>query len=233
MKLIVLDVETSDLDPAKGAEVLELAWVEVELTNEGWKPAFVTDYYIEFSGQVSPKARAIHHITPEKLTKEHGAVERITAFKFLLDHIQSDTLMVAHNADFDSKFFPQITRPWICTLRAARHIWPNSPGYSNQVLRYWLNIDISNISPNVQHQHPHQAFYDAATTASILLRMLENHTPEQLLVLSKQPVRLKTIGFGKHRGQEFSTIPLDYLRWLRSTTKDEDVKHTIDSMIPS
>jgi exodeoxyribonuclease X len=232
MKLIVLDTETSDLDPDKGAEVLQLAWIELQKINEVWQPTFSTDYYIEFHGQIAPKAHAVHHIPPERLTKERGAIGREEAFNFLLQHIDSDSLMVAHNVDFDSKFFPMVTRPWICTFRAARHIWPNALGYSNQVLRYWLDLDIFKISAAVQHRFPHEALYDAATTTSILLRMLENHTPEQLLALSSRPVRLKTIGFGKHKGQEFSTIPLDYLRWLRSNTKDEDVKHTIDSMMP-
>jgi exodeoxyribonuclease X len=232
MKLIVLDTETSDLDPDKGAEVLQLAWIELQKVNEIWQPTFSTDYYIEFDGQISPKAQAVNHIQHRKLKRENGAIPRPEAFRFLLQHVEPDSLMVAHNSDFDSKFFPMIARPWICTFRVARHIWPNAIGYSNQVLRYWLDLDIFKISAAVQHRFPHEALYDAATTTSILLKMLESYAPEQLLALSSRPVKLKTIGFGKHKGQEFSTIPLDYLRWLRSNTKDEDVKHTIDSMIP-
>jgi exodeoxyribonuclease X len=230
MKLIVLDTETSDLDPAKGAEVLELAWAEVEPTNEGWKPTLTKEFYLHFTGEVSPQAQAVHHIPPHKFMIEHGALPRIEAYQYLYDRIEPDTLMVAHNAPFDSKFFPLITRPWICTLKSARHIWPSAAGYSNQVLRYWLEVDIYKIFPEVQNRHPHQALYDVATTTSILLRMLETHTPEQLLRLCQQPVRLKTIGFGKHKGQEFKNIPMDYLIWLRSNTQDEDVKHTIDSL---
>lgn len=232
MKLIVLDTETSDLDPAKGAEVVELAWIEVELTSDGWRPAYSADYYVHFTGEMSPKAQAIHHIPPNKLLLEYGALPRVEAFQYLIDHIKPDSLMVAHNAQFDSKFFPQITNPWICTYKSARHIWPTAPGHSNQVLRYWLNLDIYKISPEVEARHPHQALYDVATTTAILLNMLDNHTPEQLLKLSHQPVRLKTIGFGKHRGQDFDTIPSDYLRWLRGTTQDEDVKYTINTIIP-
>jgi exodeoxyribonuclease X len=231
MKLIVLDTETSDLDPAKGAEVLELAWVELELTSDGWQPMFTKDFYIHFTGEITPQAQAVHHIPAIKLMIEYGASPRVEVFQYLYDRITPDTLMVAHNAAFDSKFFPLIVNPWICTLKSARHIWPNAAGYSNQVLRYWLDVDIYKITPDVENRHPHQALYDVATTTSILLKMLETHTPEQLLRLSNQPVRLKTIGFGKHRGQEFSTIPLDYLRWLRSNTQDEDIKHTIDSMM--
>jgi exodeoxyribonuclease X len=231
MKLIIVDTETSDLDPAKGAEVIQLAWIELEKVGEIWQPTFSTEYYIEFDGQISPKAQAVNHIQHEKLKKGHGAIPRPEAFSFFLEHIRPDSIMVAHNSEFDSKFFPMVTRPWICTMRSARHVWPNAPGYSNQVLRYWLKTNIYEIAAAVQHRFPHEALYDAATTTSLLLKMLENHTPEQLLNFTKQPVRLKTIGFGKHRGQEFGSIPQDYLRWLRSTTQDEDIKHTIDSML--
>lgn len=232
MKLIVLDTETSDLDPSKGAEVLQIAWIEVELTGEGWAPTFSTDYYIEYEGDISPHAMAVHHIPAERLSRKQGATERSEAYKFLLSHIQPDSIMVAHYAEFDSKFFPQITRPWICTYRSARHIWPTAPGYSNQVLRYWLGTNIFKIASAVQHRHPHEALYDAATTTTILLKMLETHTPEQLLAFSNTPVKLKKIGFGKHRGQDFNSLPHDYLRWLRNNTQNEDVKHTIDEILP-
>ena len=26
---------------------------------------------------------------------------------------------------------------WICTWKCALRLWPSSPGFSNQVLRYW------------------------------------------------------------------------------------------------
>ena len=81
-------------------------------------------------------------------------------------------------------------------------------------------------------KYPHQALYDASVTTSILMKMLEHHSPEQLLMLSKKPVRLKTIGFGKHRGQDFSQIPRDYIEWLRRQQNlDSDLIHTLDSIL--
>jgi len=232
MKLIVLDTETSDLDPTKGAEVIQIAWIELSETEGVWKPIFSTDFNIAFNGIISPHAQAVHHISANKLTIEKGAVPREKAIEFLLQHIETDSILVAHYADFDKKFFPQITRPWICTYRASKHIWPGAPSHSNQVLRYWLDLDIFKIAAAVATRRPHEALYDAATTASILLKMLEKHTVEQLLIFSKIPARLQKINFGKHKGTEFNQIPKDYLQWLRQKQDiDDDLRFTIDDIL--
>jgi exodeoxyribonuclease X len=229
MNLIVLDIETSDLDPAKGAEVVELAWIKLSNFGDdqgGWGKVQTHESYIQYSGSMSPHAQAIHHIPAERLTREQGAIPKSQAIEHLLQH-STDSVMIAHNSAFDSQFFPEIKRPWICTLRSAKHIWPNAPGYSNQVLRYWLKVN-----PEVGNRYPHQAYYDVATTTEILLKMLEKYTPDQLLHLTRSPIQLNKIGFGKHRGMPFDQIPQDYLRWLRQQPNlDADVKNTVDSIL--
>jgi exodeoxyribonuclease X len=220
------------LDPDKGAKLLELAWIELSYTGQMWEQTNSNEFYIEQPNSliINPHAQACHHIRADMLTQERGAIKRYDAVRLLLDHIEPGTFMVAHNADFDSKFLPEIISPWICTFRAAKHVWPGAPGYSNQVLRYWLKLE-----PDLPTgKYPHQALYDVSVTVGILRKMLERHTPEQLLKLSKTPVRLKTIGFGKHRGQDFNQIPRDYLQWLRKQQGlDSDLIHTLDSLLKS
>jgi len=231
MNLIILDTETSDLDPDKGAKLLEIAWIELSHTGQRWERVGSNEFYIEQPSSlfINPHAQATHHIRADMLRAECGAISRYEAISRLLTQIEPSTILVAHNAEFDSRFLPEIhTSPWICTFRAAKHVWPAAPGYGNQVLRYWLKLE-----PELPHgKFPHQALYDVSVTTSILLKMLERHTPEQLLRLSKTPVRLKTIGFGKHRGQDFSQIPRDYLLWLRNQQDlDTDLIHTLDSIL--
>jgi exodeoxyribonuclease X len=228
MHLIVLDTETSDLDPDKGAKLLEVAWIELTENAGTWEPTFSVEARIQYEGPISPHAQAVHHIRADELTEAMGAVKRHDAVKLLLDRIHTDTIFVAHNSAFDSRFLPEIHNPWICTMRAAKHIWPNAPGYSNQVLRYWMNLEVE----TPPGKFPHQAIYDVTVTTSILQKMLQQHTTQQLLHFSTAPLRLKTINFGKHRGTDFSQIPRDYLQWLRSQTGlDPDLKHTIDSIL--
>jgi exodeoxyribonuclease X len=236
MKLFVIDTETSGLDPNQGATILEIAWIELSLQDK-WEPTNYHRAYIQYTGPINPHAQASHHIRSDQLTEATGAVPRKIAIEWLLKNIETDTIFVAHKVDFDSKFLPEIIQPWICTLQSAKHVWPEAPGYSNQVLRYWLGInpaseEILKIAPTVAHLYPHQALYDVATTTSILLKMLEKYTPDQLLHLTKAPVLLKTINFGKHKGMNFTDIPKDYLRWLKDQSNlDPDVKATVDSIL--
>lgn len=233
MKLIVLDTETSDLDPANGATILELAWIVVEHINEKWTQTSAYETYIQYDGPIHPRAQASHHIQPDRL-KAPIAIIRADAVRNLIQGLESDSYVIAHNVEFDSKFLPEVTNPWICTYKCAKRIWPQAPGYSNQVLRYWLGIepDLS-LAPNTKPRSPHQALYDVATTTGILLKMLEKHSPTELYQFS-QPVKLKIIEFGKHKGTPFEQVPRDYLTWLRDQPKlDEDLKFTLDSILQS
>ena len=232
MNLVVVDTETSDL-PANGGQLLELAWIVLEYKNAIWVPVRAEEKYVQYMGPISVHALAIHHIKADQLTSAGGAVTREQAILTLLQDLQQDSFIVAHNADFDAKFLPEISTPWICTMRISKAIWPEAPGHSNQVLRYWLGVEPDlTIASQIRHRNPHEALYDAATTAGILRKMLERHTPQELHNMSKNPVRLKTISFGKHRGTAFDAIPLDYLHWLRRTNNlDQDVKFTIDDVL--
>lgn len=239
MKLFIIDTETSDLDPSKGGAILELAWIVLSNDEGTWKPTSHCSMYIQYDGSMNPHAQASHHIRADQLTKESGALPREEAVNFLSKQIEPDSILVAHNVSFDSKFLPELTRPWICTFRSAKHIWSDAPGYSNQVLRYWLNIEISqsilDIAPILSHMNPHQALFDVAITTEILSRMINHgYSVDRLLHLSMSPVKMKTIGFGKHKGIDFSQIPRDYLRWLRQQPNlDDDIKHTIESILRS
>jgi exodeoxyribonuclease X len=225
--IIVVDTETSDLDPSKGAAVLELAWIKLNLINDHWEPTGHYEKYIEYDGPVSPHALALHHIRKDQLTTANGAVTMVSALLELMGNIETNTVFVAHNSDFDSKFLPEVKKPWICTMRAAKHIWPNAPGYGNQVLRYWLGLEPDPMF--IQGRFPHQALYDVATTTAILLEMLKKNTANELYHFTKSPVKLKKINFGKHKGTDFDKVPLNYLRWLQGQSNiDIDLKHTID-----
>jgi exodeoxyribonuclease X len=230
MKLIVVDTETSNL-PEKGGAMIELAWIT--LSEPDWKQTISYENYIQYDGPIDPKAQASNHIKPICLKAERGAVTREQAIMDLVNEVEPDSFFVAHNSDFDSKFLPEINNPWICTYRVSKRIWPEAPGHSNQVLRYWLGVepDLS-IAKTIKHRAPHQALYDVATTVSILQKMLTRHSPAELYQITGTPQLLRFIEFGKHKGTEFKDIPRDYLVWLRGQpTLDPDLRYTLDSVL--
>jgi exodeoxyribonuclease X len=68
--------------------------------------------------------------------------------------------------------------------------------------------------------------HDAVVTYSILTKLLEHATMEQLIEWTEQPAKLPKMPMGKHFGQAWDTIPAPYLEWcLKQADMREDVKH--------
>ena len=126
-------------------------------------------------------------------------------------------MFVAHNCDFERKFITSsITgeAPWICTYKAALHLWPDAPRHNNQVLRYWrgLRLDPALAMP------PHRAGPDAWVTAQLLAEMVTIASIDQLIEWTQQPRPMPVMTFGKHKGLPWSQIPADYLDWMVTQT---------------
>jgi exodeoxyribonuclease X len=117
--------------------------------------------------------------------------------------------------------------PWICTWRCAMHMFPDAPSHKNQALRYELGLEPMEEAITEDPQ-PHRALFDAAVTASLVKHMLTIHTVKDLLDMSTKPVVLTKIGFGKHKGQPFAEVPIDYMAWyLRQSETDPDTVHSM------
>ena len=134
--------------------------------------------------QIPPEASAVHHITTAMVAGKAPSLARIRpALEALADPAIP---FAAHNAGFDSAFLkpavPAWTSPWICTLRIARHLWPDAPSHGNQALRYRLALNVPGNHP------PHRAMGDAIATAALLVRQVQTAgSVQRLLELSRQP----------------------------------------------
>lgn len=231
--IVVLDTETTDLDPDTGAEICEIAWVVLD-RNEHDEWIFGTSYstLIQTQAAFSPVARAAHHIPPE--TCQPGRPNTVPRDELIGQMLQAEVpgemYYAAHNSPFDMKFLPELTLGTIDTYQCAKHIWPDAPKYGNQVLRYYLGVEPP--PELLEGLAPHRALYDAACTAAVLAKALEQHSPEEMLRLSTTPILLKTCSFGKHEGKLWSEVPLDYLSWMvRSNDmyrNNVDMRHTVD-----
>jgi len=231
----VIDTETTGLEPDDGAAVLEVGVVLLNMEDtgdrEGW---FFTGQsfanYVEFDGIIPPEARAVHHIAPELVkVGSPGCLSREELVRRLLKFEKPDMVYAAHNAQFDKKFLPELTLPWICTRQCSRHIWPDAPNHKNQTLRYWLEVEPPR--EMLVGLDPHRARYDAAVTGAILKRMLDEHSVDELIRLTNKPVLLKICNFKKHKGQPWSEVPRDYLNWMVRegvAKSDPDLQYTVD-----
>lgn len=218
-RIRVLDTETSGLEPTD--KVCEIGWTDLTKTDAGWiiGPTSSTLCRVEV---MPPQARAIHHISAEET---HGFPAFDPDALWLKAAAEGVDVVAAHNIAFDMAHLVEARLPTICTLKAARHLWPEAPGHSNGVLRYWLQ-DQGRINPEDARCHPaHRAGPDTYVTAHVLRHMLDLVSAAQLVAWTKLPLVFHVWTFGKHRGLALTETPGDYLDWVVTKSElDDDVK---------
>lgn len=218
----VIDLETTGTQEDEAAEVIELAFTDVDtslrMISSDWR-SFACPHH-----PIPPQARAVHHISDADVINAPDVQE---LFGRLADpHPEKPTYFVAHNASFEQHFTPDMGIPWICTYKVSRIVWPDAPGHSNQVLRYWLDLPCN----DVRADPPHRAFPDSYVTALLFIRLLDEKTPDEMVAISKYPALLKNMNFGKYygKGMTFEQCARDdpsYLEWIRDKSDmNEDTK---------
>lgn len=209
----VVDFETTGIEPP--AEVCEVGICDLHLEARqieeprSWLCGVAT---------MPPDVRAIHHIA----LAECADKSPFDSSSFLTPDIAA---MAAHNAAFETKFFSP-TVPIICTYKAALRVWPNAPGHSNGVLRYWLE-DQGLIDPDHETTQPaHRAGPDAYVTAHILSALFNaGATGRDMVTWTKEPPLMPTCPIGKFRGKPWSEVEAGFLGWmLRQETMEDDLK---------
>lgn len=209
MRLRVVDLETTGGD--RSAEIIEVGIVDVTADGAGcWVASPPVSKLFRPRGPISVHAMAVHHLTLEDFCEADPHCDEYALREMFAEPAD---VMVAHSARFERGFIADTATgglPWICTVRASKQVWPEAPGHSNQVLRYWrgLRLDPARALP------AHRAGPDAWVTAHILIDLLKAATVEQMLAWTAEPRRLARIPFGKHRGRAWAEAPDDYLRWM-------------------
>lgn len=211
--LRVIDTETTSLEGG----VCEIASVDII-------DGVICNPMSDFVAPPEPitiGAMAIHHITDKDVA---GA----PPIEFVIERYLGADVYVAHNAKFDRSKLPQITAPWICTMKLARKLWPELESHGNQYMRYHLGVE-ANVPEGL---HAHRALYDCYVTAAVLLEINRQarFTIAQMRDITARPSLLHAMRFGKHKGLTFEEIAAKdrkYLLWgLDNLTDDEDLQFT-------
>ncbi len=168
MREIVLDTETTGMDPENGDKIVEIGAVELE---NHLPTGRALQLYINPEREVPAEAVAVHGITNEFLADKPVFSQVYTEF---IDFIGEDSKLVIHNAEFDMKFLNWELRqvghtalPWgriVDTLGMARKKFPGSPANLDALCR---RFEIDNSSRTY-----HGALLDCELLAEVYLELL-------------------------------------------------------------
>ena len=226
MRWLLLDLETAGLKPEDG--VVELGFLELDENAE------VIDQYQTLvdpgTGHISHSAEGIHGISMDMVQDAPTLAE---VFSEQVEGcygkpLHGDPLvLVGHRISFDRSFLtgllPENTID-LCTLRAARAIWPFAEDHKLSTLRVALGL-------RKDSGVAHRVMADVLVTHDLLKTIMAtlNVNLRELTEWSQRPQVLRVVPFGKHKGEPFDQVPKSYLRWADNNLQDidMDLAHTI------
>ncbi|XKH61579.1 DNA polymerase III subunit epsilon [Halomonas sediminis] len=222
MRQVILDTETTGIDPRSGHRLVEIG--AVEMVNRRFTGR-TYHQYINPQRDIGPEVVAVHGITNEKVANEPVFADVAEAF---LDFIRGAELVI-HNAPFDVGFIDHeftllSQRPGapalglvaqhcgvLDTLVMARQ---KHPGQRNSLDALCKRYDIDN-----GHRILHGALLDAEILADVYLAMTGGQTAltlEASTAAKQGPVTAANQGLAIER----LSIPAGQLRVIRPTQEE-------------
>lgn len=189
MRKIVLDTETTGLDPRRGHRIIEIAAIELDGRKVS-KRHF--HYYLDPEREVDEDAARVHGFTWDMLKGRTKFADIASSF---LEFIEGAELM-AHNAPFDMSFInnelrllelPPLQNPVVDTLKLAREM---HPGKKNGLDALCSRYEIDNT-----HRALHGALLDTELLAEVYFAMTrgqESLLGDDTAPVVRQPAVLST-----------------------------------------
>jgi len=194
MREVILDTETTGLDPSQGHRIVEIGCVELVNhvpTGRTWQS------YLNPEREMPTEAAMVHGLTDEFLAKQPLFSEIADAFLQFI----GDEPLVAHNASFDIGFMnaelthhgfaPLAVERVIDTLPIARKMFPGAPA-SLDALCKRFGVDATN-------RQLHGALLDARLLADVYLELRGGRQPDLAITVAA----VKEMGIIEPRAREF------------------------------
>ncbi len=189
MRKIVLDTETTGLDPKKGHRIIEIAAIELEGRKVSRRHFH---HYLDPEREVDEEAARVHGFTWDMLKGRAKFADIAASFLEFVDGAE----LMAHNAPFDMSFInnelrllnlPPLQNPVVDTLKMAREM---NPGKKNGLDALCNRYEIDNT-----HRTLHGALLDTELLAEVYFAMTrgqESLLGEDAAPAIRQPAILST-----------------------------------------
>jgi DNA polymerase-3 subunit epsilon len=202
MREIVLDTETTGLDPLRGDRLVEIGCVEI-LNRMPTGQTF--HVYVNPERAMAAEAFAVHGLSTEFLADKPFFAEVVDDF---LEFI-ADAPLVIHNASFDISFInaeldrielPPIARERLVdTLLLARR---KHPGVSNRLDDLCSRYAIDN-----SHRTKHGALLDAELLAEVYIDLIGARQSQLVLAAESRDIRVNGNSEMPRRQREVPLAP--------------------------
>lgn len=179
MREIVLDTETTGLEPSQGHRIIEIGCLELHNRTQ---PGARFHVYINPQRDVPEEARRITNLSTEFLQDKPLFADVADGF---LEFIADSTLII-HNAEFDLKFLnselSRLKKPNLPSSRAidtaamARRKFPGSPASLDALCRRF------NINLDERKSKGHGAMLDVELLSQVYLELMGGRQPGLELV---------------------------------------------------
>ena len=198
------DTETTGL--GKDAGIVEISWVE---TDENFNEVSRHYSLINPEKPIQPGAMGAHGITEAMVADSPTISEFMEEAGYPL--AGEGTVLVAHSASFDIVHFgPWMDDPLtLCTMKAARIIYPDADNHKLTTLKYYLGLEGC-------HDRAHSADEDVNVLMQLVKRMCADAECglAELMCIQNIPRTIKKMTFGKYYGKLLTELPKDYVTWL-------------------
>lgn len=219
---VCLDCESTGLDPNQD-RIIEIAAARFTFDAILQK----TEMLIDPECDIPFASQEIHNISQQMIQGKPKIKEILPD---LLKMIEGHTI-IGHGIGFDIALIAAEAKrnqiptkveqqPTIDTLRLAR-LYGESPINSLQCLREHFNIE---------PEGAHRAMSDVIVNIEVFKHLAKTYkSSAEIFRALQNPIKLKAMPLGKHKGRRFDEIPLEYLLWAEKKDFDQDLLFSIRS----